>query len=191
MKKLLLVCVTLFAFTLSGCSQLDNESEIEKALNHMENIESYRMDITMYDLPIFGTMSVVFKIDGDMRYHSSPLFDEGTYSKIVEGKEYEYIQIDGVYTLSDVPEETDDQEATSYTEDLNPELFEKNDNDEWVYPETVYTNDEETEYMDNIIITLNDDGYIKTMTYTMYSDDMAIDCEIALSGYGSTTVELP
>ncbi|MFH5881320.1 hypothetical protein [Liberiplasma polymorphum] len=188
MKKLLVLFTLMFVITLSGC-----QNKLEKAFNTMEEVESYRMDMTISNVPLFGTLTFTFKVDGDLSYTSNPLGGEGTYTKTVDGEEYDYIlQTNGTYVLSDTPNETNDELNSILLDDLNYDDFEETSKGVWeLTKERIYLNDEETEYMKDVVIILNADGYIDTITFSMVSDGMNVDVEIDISGYNNTTVQLP
>jgi len=189
MKKIIVVMFALL-FLLSGCNGKENKLEI--ALKNLEDADSLRIDMTMYDLPFFGTMSLVMKNDGDLRFSSNPLGDP-TYSKIVDGEEYEYIlSSENVLVLSDTPEEAeDDSSSDSFTDQLKAEDFSEVDG-VWVYNgDNIYLDEEETEYMTDIEITLNSDGEFGTMTFVIYTDEMSTDVELTVSGINETNIVVP
>ncbi len=191
MKKMLLVVVALL-FLLSGCNSNENENELEKALNNLENAESLSIDMTIYDLPFFGTMSLVEKNDGDLRFSSNPLSDP-TYSKMIDGEEYEYVlSDDNILVLSDTPVDVEDDSSNdSFTDKLVAEDFDEEDG-VWVYKGgNIYLDEEETEYMNDIEIVLDSDGEFGTMTFVVYTDEMTTDVEVSISGINATTIVVP
>ena len=189
MKKTL----TLLFFTLllifSGCS---SKSNLEEAYAKMETVDSYRVDMKMDNIPLVGSMSITIKQDGDMLYTSNPFFEQGIYQKMIDGETYDYeLQEDGSYILSSTPSgETEDE--TDYIDELDYTNFSETDDNTWVSnSERIYLDDEETDYLEDIIITLNDDGYFDTIQFTLTAEGVTMDIELVYSGYNTTTVELP
>lgn len=190
MRKVMLLLVVLFAFSLTGCTD-EEVNELEFALTSMDELDSYRMDITMEDFPMFGNLFITAKLDGDLLSLSSPFADEVSYSKIIDGEEYAYIlNDDGELVLSDTPVEYEDGD-TDFLDELTYEDFEKVE-DEWVLIEDrIYINEIETEYMKDVVIVLDDDGYLDEMTFTLFTEGYSINVILEISGINSTTVTLP
>jgi len=196
MKKALGLFVLTLLFVLTGCSEPGEKlNDLEKALESMDSAESYRMDMTMNNIPLFGTMSLVLKVDGDISYMSNP-FGDPVYTKTIDGVEYEYVLNENdVLELSDTPMDMEDADETEdYLSDIEAVDFEQDEENDlvWTYTlERMYLNADETEYMSDIVITLDDDGMIDSMTFTLYSDDFSSDIEIEFSGINNTTVTVP
>lgn len=192
MKKMLLAVVITLMLFVSGCDGEEKGNALENALETMDSAESIRMDLTMYDLPLFGTLSLVMKVDGSLMYVSNPLGDP-TYSKQVEGLEYEYVLNDqNVLVLSETPlEEQEDFSSSSFTEDLDAKNFAEEEG-VWVYSgDNIYLDDEETEYMTDIEITLDKDGNFELMTFVIYTDDLSTNVDLTISGINDTTIVVP
>jgi len=196
MKKALGLFVLTLLIILTGCSDPGEKlNDLEKALDAMDSAESYRMDMTMNNIPLFGTMSLVLKVDGDISYMSNP-FGEPVYTKTIDGVEYEYVLNENdVLELSDTPMDMEDADETEdYLSDIEAVDFEQDEENDlvWTYTlERMYLNADETEYMSDIVITLDDDGMIDSMTFTLYSDDFSSDIEIEFSGINNTTLTVP
>ena len=45
--------------------------------------------------------------------------------------------------------------------------------------------------MEHVVILLNDDGYVYSMTFEMLTEGMKIDVEIEISEFNEAVVELP
>lgn len=187
MKKFLMLVILALSFSMISCG-----NNLEKSFEKMEELDSYTMEITMSNIPIFGSMTILMKTDGDMLYTSN-IYSGETYSKFIDGEEYVYIENNGEYVLSDTPIESDDDNIDSGLLDtIDFEDFEKDDNGDWVLKtDKVYLDDEETTYMRNVTITVNDDGYITSMTFEMMSEGMKIDVEALFSDFNDTEVQLP
>lgn len=190
MRKLLFVGMLLLVFIFSGCN---GGNELEKALETLSNADSLRMDITMDGIPFFGSMTMTSKKDGYLRY-SSTTFGDPTYSKMIDGKEYEYVLDDNdVLVLSDVPNESEDEDEddNGFTEQLKAEDFEKID-DEWILKEDrLYLDESEVGYMKDIVIVLDSEGNIKTMVCVLHLDGLVSNVEIEFSGINDTKITVP
>lgn len=192
MKKILFfVLMSFTVFALIGCATGAGKTEIEKAFANMDDLESYRMDITMSNIPLVGSMTMTMKYDGDYIYASavSSYYSQYTYYKVVNGNVYEYIEGENGYTLSTEAESSEDM--GDYIDFVDPENFVEEEG-KWVYKDDrLYLDDEETEYMEDIMIEISDDGYISSMVFTVSSEGMSFDAEISFSGFNSTSITLP
>lgn len=187
MKKLFLLVILSLAFTMFSCGR-----DLEKSFDKMEDLDSYTMEITMSNIPIFGSMTVLMKIDGDMIYTSN-IYSGESYSKMIDGEEYEYYEEGGQYILSDTPIESDDDEIDSGLLDLiDYDDFEESKNGEWTLKsDKVYLDDEETTYIKSVVLKVNDDGYITSMSFEMVTEGMKVDVEALFSDFNNTNVQLP
>lgn len=183
MKKLLLALVLVFSLSLAGC---DSRNDLEKAWDAMEEADSYTMEMTM-TVTGFGELTLEMYFDDDLIRATNP-FGPDSYSKIVDGKEYEYELVGGEYVLSDTP--IDDEDESDMFDELKVEDFVQ-DGDKWVYEDKQYLSDDETEYMEDITITLTDDGLIDTITFTMISPELEAEVVVKVTDINDTKVELP
>lgn len=191
MKRFLAVLVLVLSLALTGCSETEPENELENALELMEEADSFRMDLTMGGIPLFGTVTVVTKADGDMRFQGTFLGD--TYSKIIDGLEYEYVlDENNELVLSETANDAEDSaDDYDFLLGVEAEDFTK-DGSVWTYSgETLYLDDDQTETMSDIIITLDSDGYLDLMTFTLNTDSLTSDVELDISGVNSTVITLP
>lgn len=196
MKRFYAVVILIFVITLSACGGSSGNA-LEKALDKMETADSYRMDVSMDGLPFFGSITIVTKVDGDLSYQSS-IFGDAVYSKMVDGLEYEYVlNANDELVLSTTPEEVDtdeDEEDDDFLSEIQAEDFKQDAENTLVWTfdgDNLYMNDEETEYMTDIVITLDDTGNIDTMSFTMYTEDLSSNVVIAISGVNNTTITVP
>jgi len=188
MKKVLLIFAFALSYTLIGCSQND----LEKSFDKMEDAESYRMEVTMSNIPVLGSMTMVMKVDDDMIYSSDP-FSGDAYAKVVDGEQYAYYYYNGQYILEDEPMDVSSEDIdTNILEGIDYDDFEETDDNEWTLIEDrIYLDDTETTYMEDVVITLNDNGYVANMTFSMLVENMKVDVEIEFSDFNNTVVELP
>ena len=139
MKKFLLLVILSLGFTMMSCG-----NDLEKSFEKMEELESYRMEITMSNIPILGSMTMIMKVDGDMIYASDPFSGE-SYSKIIYGEEYAYIEVGGGYILSEDPKEESGDIDSNILNDIDYGDFEETSKGEWTLKsERIYLDDEET-----------------------------------------------
>lgn len=191
MRKICIGLVMALGILLSGCygdATPQEVNELEEAFLKMDDLESYRMDMEMGGVPVFGTMTLVYKFDGDLLYIN--FLSEEAYSKVVNGLIYEYVvEEDGTYTLSSTPI-VENSEA-ELLEELDYSDFELVD-EVWVSIEDIiYLDLAETEYLTNVQITLSDEGYVSGLSCKMYTDELNVDLNIEFSGFGNTTVVVP
>lgn len=199
MKKLLLVAVFLLTFFITGCDAFGNnnqdnqetEDNLELALTKMNQLDSYQLELVMNDVPIFGTITLVQKFDGDLMSLDNQLVDV-QYSKIIEGETYKYILENEVYTLSETPMESSGlTDNAMLLNEINPSDFIETSTGYSLNITRVDLNDEGTEYMSDIIITLTDDGYINQLSFQVHDGDLEISASITFSEYNNVTITVP
>jgi len=189
MKKTLMAVLIGLLFIFVSCS---SANDLENAFDKMETVDSYRMDMKMTNVPFVGSMSITVKQDGDMTYSSNPLLTEGLYQKTIDGEVYDYIlQEDGSYELSTTPS-SDEEEDLEYVDSLDYNDFSETDDMTWTMKtDRIYLDENESEYMENVVITLNNQGYFDTINFSVTTEGLTLDVEITFTDYNNTTVELP
>ena len=74
----LLLCIS-FLLSAVSCS---SKHPIEEFKEKMEQAESYQMVLTMSDVPMLGTLTMTYQIDGDIQYEPATVFGEETAIRI-------------------------------------------------------------------------------------------------------------
>lgn len=187
MKKLFVAILLLLTVFLTGCT-----NQLEEAFIKMDSLNSYQMDLTIRDMPIFGTVTITQLYDGDLMYQSSILDpSQGNYYEYVDGQLYEYEDDgNGGWVLSDEVASID--ETSRLVTDLDPTDFEKNAEGTWEYiPERFYLDDAQTSYIEEIVIDISDDGYIGSLACNITTDGTTMTLEIEFSMFNEVTVTLP
>ena len=183
MKRFLAALVLLLAISLVGCDLGGNA--LEKALTDMESEENVTMVMTMSDIPLIGSMQATMKLDGE--YSCVETFLGTEYFKEVDGQVYAYEN--GV--LSETPEEEDTTEEFVEFDLFAVEDFEEIDG-VWVLQEDrISVDDSQSEYMSNVEITLNSNGFISLLEFDVTAEGETFGVSIAFSDYGSTVVDVP
>jgi len=189
MKKLLVLLVLIFAVSLTGCSK---DTELENALTKMDNLDSFSSSISMLDAPIYGTMTMLIAYDGDLTYVQDS-FDNIGYSKIIDGEEYVYRENEvGVLVLSDTPEDGEPIAKNQFMSRLSQSDFKENDGAWELTKDKVYMDDSEVDYMKDIAILINDEGYIYQITFLLFNAEEAqISVVVEYAGFDTTIITVP
>lgn len=182
MKKLYLALMLVLALGLSSCD--GGASEIEKSLSNMETVDSYRLDMTMEDIPLFGTMTAYILVDGDYMYTSFFGFD--MYGFTSEGTEYALVEIDDEYFAMETLDASGLGEfENDIFKDFSAEDFVKDD--EGYYVASVdYGN------MANVKIKIID-NYLSELTAEVSMEDSedVVTVTFEFSNYNETTIDFP
>lgn len=189
MKKLLVLLVLIFSVSLTGCSK---SGELEDALNKMDKLDSFSSSISMLDVPLYGTMTMIIAYDDDLTYVQDA-FENIGYSKIIDGKEYVYRQNQtGYLLLSDTPEDGEPLPKNQFINRFSSKDFKQN-GDLWESTTNkVYVDDTEVDYMKDITILINDQGYIIEITYILVNADKdEISFVVEYTGFNGTTISVP
>ena len=195
MKKILLVAIFGLSFFITGCDVINNNQEpvdnLELALTKMNQLDSYQLELVMTDVPIFGTVTLVQQFDGDLMSLDNQIVDV-QYAKIIEGETYKYVLEDEIYTLSESP-----MEASGLTENamllnkINSSDFVESVTGFYLNIEKIDLNEDGTEYMTDIIITLTEDGYVDTFTFRVHDGDLEVEAVITFSQFDNITITVP
>lgn len=194
MKRLLVVLTFVFVVTLTACGGSDSKG-LEGALEKLEKADSYTMKMSMDGVPFFGEITITSKVDGDLRYEEYP-FGDPVYSKIVDDEEFQYyLDNNGEYVLSEYPIYYEDEEEDyEFLDEIDAEDFEQDESNDlvWIYTEeNLYQTEDETEYMTEIVITLDEDGDFYSMTFIVESEELTSNVEVLISDINNTTISLP
>jgi hypothetical protein len=188
MKKILSGLILLLLVTLiSGCGN----DKLEKTLKKMSDAESYSMTLTMENIPIFGTMEMKAKVDGDKEYFYMTGLEfylskenETTYIYTKVGSTWEkteYSEAD-----LDLPIEVDEVDP----KDFDAKWFKKED-DKYILQEEYYEEifAEEAEMVKSLEIEIDDDDFI--IYYEMSLEGFVIKVTLEITDINKTTIKLP
>lgn len=130
MKKLvslslaIILCLS-FLILSSSCSSVH---PIEEFKNKMVKADSFQMTATMSNVPLFGTLTITTKVDGNIQYTPAIMFSSEEYIETVGDIEYKYTKNDdGKWTKTEKAKE-DDSSSVASPESIdaffNPENYE-------------------------------------------------------------------
>ena len=187
MKKYLGVVTVVLVLLLTSCSSND----LDKALNKMEKLDSYTMRLVNYDVPLFGDIEMVVRIDGEyMMMNMEALSDYDFYSKIVDGQIYD-CQYTSEATCEWGDEPSEEQGNVLYHEYFDADDFEVNEEGIWYQvSEKIETEDEDL-YIKEAVIVVSDDGYIASIYFQLVSNGNPTTVGIDYSDINNTTITLP
>ena len=115
----LMLCISMMLIVTS-CG---TKHPIEKFKNKMADADSYQMSVTMSNVPLFGTITMTTKVDGNIQYTPAIMFNEEEYIETVGDTKYKYTKNeDGTWSKTQDTEEEDDSSVTS--DKTMEELFE-------------------------------------------------------------------
>ncbi|QMS85132.1 hypothetical protein [Candidatus Xianfuyuplasma coldseepsis] len=183
-KKGILVIVFALLFVLSSCQS--DEKKFDEAIENTENLTSARVDFSMDNVPIFGSIAGYMLYSGDQYYTS--FFGEQSYELEIDGVTYELVEFDDVYYAKEVEEDIEDilgeeDDFTSMYEDFNSENFVLGD-------DGYYVSTESYDDMTDIKVKI-EDGYIIEIMATVDSEGFVMDLTMELSGFNETTIDFP
>ena len=195
MKKtlsLLIVIATclslLMAFT--SCAP---KHPIDAFKEKVEKADSCQMAMTMSDVPLFGTISVTTKLDGNIQYTPATFFSEESYTELVGDVAYKYTKNDsGKWTkakVSSTDTETDDSSIfseESMEQIFNSENYEKVSDKENTYRQK---SDVTFEGYEDVVITIEDDSCTLEMNAT--TNGMVFGLTVVISKLGEVELTLP
>ena len=179
------MCASLFvAFT--SCS---SKHPVDEFFEKMENADSYQMDITMSDIPLFGTLSFATKVDGNIQYTPSVMFSEEEYTETVGDVTYKYTKdSSGKWTKTTV--EVSDEESDILAGQLESlfvsDNFEKVDGEENTFKQKSGVNFDNFE---DVKITIAEDSC--TIEMKANSEGMLMGVKIVVSKIGEIELTLP
>lgn len=195
MKKalsLLIVIATclslLMAFT--SCAP---KHPIDAFIEKVEKADSCQMSMTMSDVPLFGTISVTTKIDGNIQYIPATIFGEESYTELVGDVTYKYTKNDsGKWTkakVSSTDAEADD--SSIFSEESMEQIFNSENYEKVSGKENTYRqkSDVTFEGYEDVVITIEDDSCTLEMNAT--SNGMVFGLTVVISKIGKVKLTLP
>lgn len=190
MKKVfsLLLAGLLCLSILLSVTSCGTKHPIEAFKDKVETAGNYQMTITMSDIPLFGTISMTIKVDGNIEYASSLLSDEGEYTEIVGDAKYSYTKnYDGTWSKELVTDEEDDNNVID-DETMEP-LFNPNNYEKVKDKANTYKQKKDVSFDDfeDVVITVEDDS----CTIEMVSIEGGYGVKLVISKIGKIKLTLP
>lgn len=192
MKKAisLLVIVTTCICMITSLTSCGAKHPIDEFLEKMERVDSCQIDITMSDVPLFGTITMATKIDGNIQYTPAVLFGEEQYIETVGDTEYVYTKgEDGKWTKS-INEETEDDSSLD-SEELIRELFNSENYEKVEGEENTYKQKSDVTFdeYEDVKITVNEDSCTVEMKAT--SEGIVFGLKMVIHKLGEIELTLP
>lgn len=163
---------------------------LTKFLGQMEKADNYQMTVTMSDIPLFGTLTIQTKVDGNITYTPAILFNEESYTEYVGDDVYKYTKdSDGKWTKEkqeseEESESTSDQFSKDFEDIFNPKNYDKVAKNKYEQKSDVHF-----ESYDDVVIILDDDSC--TIEMSAISEGMTFRVKIVISDIGDVELTLP
>ena len=159
-------------------------SPLERFAAKIARKENFQIDIVLSGIPLVGTASLTYKIDGNIQF--TP---EGTYIQTMDDKYYQYTENrNGKWTKTEIEESafSNIQESDIFKQLINFENYEPVEGKKNVYRQK---DDVVFEGCRDVVITLEKDSC--TITMITLSDGMALETLIVISNVGKIRLSLP
>ena len=186
-----LVIVSLCLSLLMMATSCSFKHPIEAFEEKMEKADSYQMAMTMSDLPIFGTITITTKVDGNIEYTPSTLLSEEMYTETVDDVKYRYTKDSSGKWTKAIVEDTEDESSSLFGEDTAEKLFDPDNYEKVEGEENAYKQKDDVEFegFSNVIITIEDESC--TIEMSMTSEGMTVDVKVEISKIGKVELTLP
>lgn len=166
-----------------GCS---SKNEIAEYKNKMTAAQNCQISITM-DVPVFGTIKLTEKVDGNLSYRSETILTEEEYEEKVGENVYTYKKgEDGKWTkiLKDKEEKNDD--SFDVDKIFDPDQYEKVKEEKHTYRQKKSST---IDGFDSLVITIEKDTCLINGNITM--EGLVYKVTIQISNLGKIKLTLP
>lgn len=188
MKKAISLFITLACCMsiMLGVTSCNAKHPIEEFKSKMDAAGNYQISITMSEVPFFGTITTVTKVDGNIQYSLAAMFDTEEYTETVGNTVYKYTKNEnGVWSKAlDTDENDNTAGADSKTLEtlFNPANYEKVD-------EKTYKQKSDVSFDDfrDVVMTLEGD----LCTIEMVSLEEGYGVKFVISEVGKIELTLP
>lgn len=193
MKKIISIvstlCLTLACLFISACTP--TQHPIDAFKEKMKSAQNYQMDMTIKDMPFFGTLTITAKIDGNKSVTLGVLGSSDVYTETVDGITYEYAQDEEGNWTKEVKESGDTSESEMFDDEQMNALFTGANYTKVNDEENTYKLNEDVSIEDATDVTMTVSDTSCTIKMKMNSEGMLLDCEIKIHNIGNTSVNLP
>ena len=180
----LMLCISM-VLIVTSCGA---KHPIEEFKSKMEDADSYQMSVTMSNVPLFGTITMTTKYDGNIQYTPASMFDEEEYIETVGNIKYKYTKNeDGTWSKTQDTEEEDDSGVTgdkTMEELFNPDNYEKVKDKENTYKQK---KDVTFDNFEDVTLTIEENS----CTIEMASTDEGYGVKLVISKIGEIELTLP
>lgn len=180
------ICTSLF-ISLTSCA---SKHPIDEFKEKMERVDSCQIDLTMSDVPLFGTITMAMKFDGNIQYTPAMLFGEEEYIETVGDVEYIYTKDESGKWTKEI-NEVEEDDSDIYSEELieklfNPENYDKVEGEENTYKQKSDVSFDEYE---DVKITITEDSCTIEMKAT--SEGIVFGLKMVIHKLGEIELTLP
>lgn len=189
-SKIIIVFVLLVitALSLIGCT---SPKQIDRYYNKIQKADSLTIVMDM-QVPIFGKMSMIMKVDGNKEYTSAIFDDVEKYTEVVGDKTYTYTQnILGNWEKSESNTEEDEASAGEEFEELlkSDNYQYSKDIKKFVLKEGVKPNFLNEMEADSVTLEIDDNTCIISGDANI--EGMVMSFSITIKDLNDTTITLP
>jgi len=188
----MLVCTMLFT-TSCGLDAIESlfKHPIDQFSEKLQEEKNFQMKATMYDLPIFGTVSVLYQFDDNIVYTPGVFGSGESYTKQVGDITYTYEKDDNGKWVRNAEttdeEEEDDLANGGFVDWLDSESYEKVEGEKNTYKQK---DDVDFEDIEDVVLTLDDDSC--TIEGVMIVDGVSsYEIKIVISKIGEMDLSVP
>ena len=154
----------------------------------MADADSYQISITMSNVPLFGTITMTTKYDGNIQYTPAVMFSEEEYIEKVGNVEYKYTKNDSgkwIKTQNSTENDSSGVIGDKTLEKLfNPDNYEKVKDKENTFKQKKGVSFDKFE---DVVMTIED----KSCTIEMVSTDDGYGVKVIISKIGEIELTLP
>lgn len=184
MRKIIVFALLVSAVIgLAGCEVLEPKTEFETAIDNMNALDSYAMEMTLNDVPLFGSLTANINVEGSKTEMS--FFGQTVYTFEEDGR---------IYMISDFEDET--YAFITYEEEGVDEIFDALEFEG--FTEDDFTINEDGEYvasnivsdMEELVIVI-EEGYIVELRFETETEGTTLTAIVELSDLNAVEVTLP
>ena len=176
------MCLSLLT-TFTSCSF---KHPITDFRDKVEKAGSCQIDVTMYNVPFFGTIQATSKVDGNIQYTPAILLGEEEYIETVGDVKYKYTKNNSGKWIKEIDYDNSSDNDFLTEELFNPDNYEKANGEKNTYTQKSSVNFDEFE---DVKIIIADDSC--TLEMKIISEGMVVDAKVVISKIGKINLTLP
>ncbi len=193
MKKILsfMATITLCLLVLITATSCSSKNQIKEFKEKLDKDNNYQVAVTMSDLPVFGTLTMTIKVDGNIEYCPSILFSDEMYIETVDDVHYSYTKDEEGKWIKTKVEDLEGETSEVYTEEdlnelFNPDKYEKVKGEKNTYKQKA---DADFKNFEDVKIVFKDNTCTIEMSSTV--EGMTIGMKFVFSKIGEIELTLP